>query len=217
MKELKIKRIYAASDMAAVQVPECMEHEKIEWQKIDVVNWKDFPYVPNVEFRVAHTGDRLLIHYRVTEASVRAVAVQDDGRVWEDACCEFFVQPAEEGNYYNFECNCAGKLLLHGGVKGDRPSAPEQILKHVQRWASLGVEPFEERIGKCHWELALIIPVSALFRHDIKDFSGKVMRANFYKCGDLLQTPHFLSWNPIQLPKPQFHCPEFFGKIEFEN
>lgn len=217
MKELKIKRIHAASDLAAVQVPECMEHEKIEWQKIDVVNWKDFPYTPSVEFRVAHTGDRLLVHYRVTEASVRAVAAQDDGRVWEDACCEFFVQPAEEGNYYNFECNCAGKLLLHGGVKGDRPSAPEQILKQVQRWASLGTDPFEERMGKCHWELALIIPVSALFRHDVKDFSGKVMHANFYKCGDLLQTPHFLSWNPIQLPKPQFHCPEFFGKIEFEN
>lgn len=217
MKELKIKRIHAASDLAAVQVPECMEHEKIEWQKIDVVNWKDFPYTPSVEFRVAHTGDRLLVHYRVTEASVRAVAAQDDGRVWEDACCEFFVQPAEEGNYYNFECNCTGKLLLHGGVKGDRPSAPEQILKQVQRWASLGTDPFEERMGKCHWELALIIPVSALFRHDVKDFSGKVMHANFYKCGDLLQTPHFLSWNPIQLPKPQFHCPEFFGKIEFEN
>lgn len=217
MKELKIKRIHAASDLAAVQVPECMEHEKIEWQKIDVVNWEAYPYVPDVKFRVAHTGDRLLIHYRVTEASVRAVAEHDDGRVWEDACCEFFVQPAEEGNYYNFECNCSGKLLLHGGAKGDRPSAPEQVLKQVQRWASLGTEPFEERIGECHWELALIIPVSTFFRHNIKDFSGKVMRANFYKCGDLLQTPHFLSWSPIQLPEPQFHCPEFFGKIEFEN
>lgn len=217
MKELKIKRIHALPEMAAERVPECMEHEKIEWQKIDVVNWKDYPYAPDVEFRVAHTGDRLLIHYRVTEASVRAVAAQDDGRVWEDACCEFFVQPAEEGNYYNFECNCAGKLLLHGGVKGDRPSAPEQTLKQVKRWASLGTEPFEERMGECQWELALIIPVSAFFRHDIKDLSGSVMRANFYKCGDLLQTPHFLSWSPIQLPKPQFHCPEFFGKIEFEN
>ena len=37
-----------------------------------------------------------------------------------------------------------------------------------------------------------------------------------YKCGDKLQTPHFLSWAPIDLPKPKFHCPEFFGELVFE-
>lgn len=215
MKELYIKKIKVTPNLPANLVPECLDKENIEWQSIKEVNWEAYSYAPKVEFRIAHAGDCLLVHYRVTEASVRAVAAQDDGRVWEDACCEFFVQPAEEGNYYNFECNCAGKLLLHGGVKGDRPSAPENILRQVQRWASLGNEPFEERIGECHWELALIIPVSAFFRHSITDLSGMTMRANFYKCGDLLQTPHFLSWNPIQLPKPQFHCPEFFGKINF--
>ncbi len=41
-------------------------------------------------------------------------------------------------------------------------------------------------------------------------------RANFYKCGDKQHTPHFLSWNKIDLPEPCFHCPEFFGKILFE-
>ena len=40
--------------------------------------------------------------------------------------------------------------------------------------------------------------------------------ANFYKCGDKLQTPHFLSWNPIDLEKPNFHCPEFFGMLRFK-
>lgn len=215
MKELRIKKIKITPGLSANLVPECLDKENIEWQSIKEVNWEAYPYAPEVEFRIAHAGDCLLVHYRVTEASVRAVATQDDGRVWEDACCEFFVQPAEERNYYNFECNCTGKLLLHGGVKGDRPSAPENILSQVKRWASLGNEPFEERIGECHWELALIIPVSAFFKHSITDLSGMTMRANFYKCGDLLQTPHFLSWNPIQLPKPQFHCPEFFGKINF--
>ncbi|MCF0172470.1 MAG: hypothetical protein HUJ91_01855, partial [Bacteroidales bacterium] len=27
---------------------------------------------------------------------------------------------------------------------------------------------------------------------------------------------HFLSWNPIGTPTPDFHCPEYFGTIEFE-
>ena len=79
-----------------------------------------------------------------------------------------------------------------------------------------GTEPFEERVGECTWEVALVIPTSAIFRHSVDSLDGKVMRANFYKCGDLLQTPHFLSWNQIDLPQPKFHCPEFFGEVMFE-
>ena len=45
---------------------------------------------------------------------------------------------------------------------------------------------------------------------------GKEIRANFYKCGDELDKPHYLSWNPINLEKPNFHCPEFFGTLFFE-
>ncbi|WP_449033796.1 carbohydrate-binding family 9-like protein, partial [Prevotella sp.] len=26
---------------------------------------------------------------------------------------------------------------------------------------------------------------------------------------------HFLSWNPIDLPAPDFHRPDFFGEIRF--
>ena len=46
---------------------------------------------------------------------------------------------------------------------------------------------------------------------------GARMKANFYKCGDKLQTPHFLSWNRIDLPSPNFHRPDFFGTLEFER
>ena len=216
MKEISIKKI-VADHIEADQVPTVLDKEAIAFQPIDTVNWKEYPYQPKVEFRVAHTGDNLLLHFRVTEASVRAVAPHDMGRVWEDACCEFFVQPGEEPVYYNFECNCAGTLLLNCGIVGDRKPAPEEVVKSVKRWSSLGREPFEERIGECSWELCEVIPVSALFNHDVKDFSGKTLKGNFYKCGDLLQTPHFLSWSPIDLPKPCFHCPEFFGTLHFEG
>ncbi|MDE6269894.1 MAG: hypothetical protein K2M12_03440, partial [Muribaculaceae bacterium] len=45
---------------------------------------------------------------------------------------------------------------------------------------------------------------------------GKQLRANFYKCGDLLSTPHFLSWNRVDTPHPDFHRPEYFGAIKFD-
>ena len=216
MKDLIIKKIETGA-VEASAVPALFDAQGIEWNTIACVNWLEYPYQPEVKFRVAHIGDAILLHYQVTEASVRAVALADDGRVWEDACVEFFLSPEGNDFYYNFECNCAGKLLLHGGEAGsERPGASEDVLKSVKRWASLGTEPFEEKVGECTWEVALVIPTSAIFRHSIDSLNGKVMRANFYKCGDLLQTPHFLSWSPIDLPKPKFHCPEFFGELMFE-
>lgn len=216
MKNLVIKKIETGA-VEASAVPALFDAQGIEWNAIACVNWAEFPYQPEVKFRAAHTGDAILLHYQVTEASVRAVALADDGRVWEDACVEFFLSPEGNDFYYNFECNCATKLLLHGGpAGGERPTASEEVLKSVKRWSSLGTEPFEERVGECTWEVALVIPASAIFRHEIETFNGKTMRANFYKCGDKLQTPHFLSWAPIELPKPKFHCPEFFGELVFE-
>ena len=216
MKNLIIKKIETGA-VEAPAVPALFDAQGIEWNAIACVNWPEYPYQPEVKFRVAHISDAILLHYQVTEASVRAVATHDDGRVWEDACVEFFLSPEGNDFYYNFECNCAAKLLLHGGpAGGERPGASEDVLRSVKRWASLGTEPFEEKVGECTWEVALVIPTSAIFRHSIDSLDGKVMRANFYKCGDLLQTPHFLSWSPIDLPKPKFHCPEFFGELMFE-
>ena len=110
----------------------------------------------------------------------------------------------------------AGELAGAGAGRADRRHAPQEVLDKVQRWASLGREAFEERVGECSWEVALVVPYSAFFLHRITSLDGQTIRANFYKCGDNLETPHFLSWNPIELEKPNFHCPEFFGMLRFK-
>lgn len=219
MKELHVHEITGHSLVPAKDIPALLDENHIEFQTIDCVNWNAYPYRPEVEFRMAHTGEAILLNYRVKEESIRAVAAEDNGRVWEDSCCEFFFQlpeDQEENIYYNFECNCGGTLLIGGGRPGDRPHAPLEITRKVDRWTSLDKAPFEERMGECSWQLALCIPKEAFFRHQLKGFKGMTARANFYKCGDLQHTPHFLSWNKIDLPEPCFHCPEFFGKILFE-
>lgn len=217
MKTLFVPKI-ACSMEEAFAVPDTMDSYGLEFETIENINWpENYPYRPEVKFRIAHTGIGILLHFQVTEESVRAVAGEDGGRVWEDSCVEFFLSPEGNDHYYNFECNCIGNLWLHGGEKDtERIEASEDVFRSIKRWSSLGMTPFEEQVGERTWEVALTIPVSALFNHSIMNLSGKLMRANFYKCGDLLQTPHFLSWNPIDLPEPNFHCPEFFGKLDFE-
>ena len=203
----------------AEDVRALLESEGVEVQYIDRVNWADqYPHKPNVTFKLAYTDDAFLLHYSVQEKELRAVVDADNGRIWEDACVEFFIAPFEHDFYYNFEFNCIGKLLLHGGAKGDRIPAPEAVLKQIKRWSSLGNEPFELKEGENHWELSVIIPFTAFFRHENdRILEQDSLLGNFYKCGDKLPAPHFLSWSPITTEKPNFHTPEFFGSLKLEK
>ena len=74
---------------------------------------------------------------------------------------------------------------------------------------------FEEtRLGH-PWELTVGIPASALFRHNIDTWQGLKARINLYKCGDRLSCRHYLSWRPIDSPKPDFHTPRCFVAVQF--
>lgn len=213
---MKVKKINGRPQNAQ-DIPMILDNEYINYQSIQIVNWPAYPYKPEVSFRIAHTEDAILLHYKVTEDSVRAKYGEDNGNVWTDSCVEFFSIPAGDGIYYNLECNCIGTILLAAGaVRNNREHASQEITRQVQRWASLGNQPFEERVGECMWEVALLIPYSVFFKHAIKNLDGMDINANFYKCGDELQTPHFLSWNPIKIENPDFHRPDFFGVLEFE-
>lgn len=216
IKKMEVKKIIQ-TNIIPESIPALLDKEKVAFHSINSVNWKAYPYCPEVQFRIAHTADAILLDYRVTEASVRAIASSDNGAVWKDACVEFFSVPAGDGIYYNMECNCAGTLLIGvGGAREGRERAPQTVLNSVLRWSSLGRKPFAELVGECSWELTLVIPYSAFFKHKIVSLDGTTIRANFYKCGDELQTPHYLSWNPIDLERPNFHCPQFFGELHFE-
>lgn len=201
----------------AADIPAAIQAAGIADTSIDNVNWPDaYPYKPRVEFAAAHTGDALLLHYRVEEQSVRAIARQDHEHIWEDSCVEFFCMPAGDGIYYNVECNCTGKLLVAVGKdRNERLAAPAEIMQSIDRWASLGTTPFDTRLEPTKWELALRLPIAAFFKHKFDSFDGLTASGNFYKCGDCLPVPHFISWNPITTENPDFHRPEFFGQIKF--
>lgn len=215
MKELTVRRIVAL-EVKPEEVADLLDRAGVEFQSIGTVNWPDYPYAPEAAFRIAHTGDSILLQYKVRERTSRARYGEDRGDVWTDSCVEFFCSPAGDGLYYNLETNCIGTLLLCCGVgRKGREYAPEEVERSVLRYASLGREPFEER-SEGEWTLSLVVPAKVFFRHAVGCLDGIEMKANFYKCGDGLQEPHFLSWNPIPVPSPDFHRPEYFGFLRFE-
>lgn len=215
MNRLSVSRI-ASLPAVAADVPAMLDVLGVAFQPIDTVNWPaEYPYCPEVAFRMAWCPDGLLVHYRVKEQSVRAHYADDGGRVWTDSCVECFIRNADSDIYYNIECNCIGTLLAASGDgRHDRVPVAAELRRDVLRWASLGGTPFEERCEPTAWEVALVIPAALFVAHPIRLEAGAVLRANFYKCGDELCVPHFLSWNPIEVSQPDFHRPEYFGELE---
>lgn len=186
---------------------------------IAVCNWpKEFPYAPQVQLRMCHCGSHLILKWDVREKCTAAKESGDNCRTWTDSCVEFFFQPAGEDKYYNLEATCIGNLLMgwRSGRKGAIPATDEQ-LSLIERFPSLGREPFAERLGDNRWSLVLAVPANAYTHSDIKTFCGLKGRFNAYKCGDELSTPHFLSFAPITTQNPDFHRPEFFTEISFEG
>lgn len=187
-----------------------------EYQKIDNVNWSgEYPAKPDVEFAILHDGDNIFLRYNVKENCTMAVVTEDHGEVWTDSCVEFFVTFDDTG-YYNLESTVIGRSLLGFRQSRDNAtSAPSDVMAMIKRYPSMGSEPFSE-IKDTQWTLSLIIPKETFFAHNIETFSSLECSANFYKCGDNLSEPHFLSWNKIDNATPNFHLPQFFGELKFE-
>lgn len=191
---------------------------EIESLQLETVNWEEFPYRPEVSVQVAFNEEELFLQYQVNEQSVKAEVTKSNGKVWTDSCVEFFISPDGSYEYYNLEINAIGTVLLGFRKKGDPTvHATEEVISQIRRVSSLGDSPFPEIKGKTEWQITVAIPWEAFFKHDLKPVSGTKMRGNFYKCGDGLSVPHFVSWTRIKTEKPSFHEPDFFGGLEFEE
>jgi len=73
-----------------------------------------------------------------------------------------------------------------------------------------------QRLGTFEWEMVVVIPSSIFIHNEGLRFSKLISNANFYKCGDDTSKRHYLSWNPVKTPNPDFHRPEYFGTLNFK-
>ncbi len=185
--------------------------------KINIVNWPDeYPSKPEVSFSIAHDGQNIFLQYKVHEEEILGLVTEDNGEVWTDSCVEFFIA-FDDQSYYNIESTCVGRVLLgYRETEGQTEHASSDIMESIQRCPSLGFANRQKEQGDFHWTLTLMIPRTAFWKSNIETFEGLHVRGNFYKCGDNLSTPHFVSWTNINTPDPSFHQPAFFGELIFE-
>jgi hypothetical protein len=179
---------------------------------INQTPWMQYCYCPAVHFAMGYGIDCIFLKYYVSEKSIQAANGTINGPVYQDSCVEFFVSLNDEKAYYNFEFNCIGTAHAGYGEKREgRELLKDDLISQVKYQSVINNQG-----NDIHWELTVIIPFTLFCYHKVDTLAGKNCKANFYKCGDHLPTPHFVSWTNINSEEPNFHLPEFFGSLKFK-
>jgi hypothetical protein len=190
-------------------LPEKVEHP------IAHQNWVSAPHV-KAGFSIRHDGTSVYLYYQVKEPQVRAVNTGYNSNVWEDSCVEFFLSFDGDAGYYNFEFNAIGTILgAYGTDRHQRVRLSDNQLSQVVTTPSLGRDPIENLDHPTRWSMKVVIPISVLQFTKMNTLSGINGHGNFYKCGDKLEHPHYLSWQPVGTSSPDFHTPRYFGPLSF--
>ncbi len=217
MKTLKINKIHF-EDSLTIELAEKIFEQVTEFQLLETINWPEYPYKPDVKFKIAYCQNQILLKYYVTEESIRAIASNMNDDVYKDSCVEFFISTKSNDSYYNFEFNCIGiPSASYGSGRHNRELIDPELLQLIQVRSSLGNDTFEEKTGGHNWELMLMIPTDCMVKDENIELEGLTAKANFYKCGDDTIIPHFVSWNPIGTEQPDFHQPSYFGQLIFNK
>ncbi|MDR1918333.1 MAG: hypothetical protein LBQ65_01655 [Tannerellaceae bacterium] len=214
MKNLEVPYLPALDVLDLSSVGFLLEN-KSQRAYLDVINWVEYSYKPIVALDIARSDVSLYLRYFVKGNSLRAVYDKDNSPVHKDSCVEFFMKRMEDETYMNFEFNCIGTCDAARRISREsKTSLTEEEYASIRRYSNLERKPFHEKKGVYEWELVVAIPLR-LMGLDPQNMPEKVM-GNFYKCADETDAPHYISWNPVPVPTPDFHRPECFGEIYFE-
>lgn len=181
---------------------------------IDCNPWPIYQANAEAKFLMAHNGEAILLKYVIAEKYLVANEVTN-GNIHNDSCVELFIAFDEHG-YYNLEFNCLGFTKIgYGDGRNDRKLLPVDVIKQLSFSSKINANSTINSNDGFDWEIMLVIPKQIFIEHAIVSFNNLKAKGNFYKCGDGLPQPHFLTWNMIEAEAPDFHRKDFFGELEF--
>jgi hypothetical protein len=213
MKSLSIPYLPDLKPMSLEQAAEYIDESGTRFS-VETLNWpQQYGYRPITTVSAAHSKTDLYLLYQVHGNCLRAVNTRDNENVHEDSCVEFFVKLPDSDTYFNFEfnCSCVCKAARHFGTRDHFVYLSPSEMAEIERWSSIGKRAFNSMNGMFSWELCVRIPFR-LMDIDPENLPKKLL-GNFYKCADATDQPHYVTWNPVNTEKPDFHRPEFFGEI----
>lgn len=222
MKTYRVKRLSAPIKVDA-------DWAKAVWRDAEAIVLANHmgprpEHFPKTQAKLAYDDESLYVIFRVEDRYVRAVAEKHQDSVCVDSCVEFFFTPRtdpENAGYFNLEMNCGGTMLFNYQLipwKNRKPVS-EADLARIETATTLPKRVEPEVTAPTTWVVEYRLPFDLLSNY-IDEWTqpapGVEWRANVYKCADATSHPHWLTWSPVDHPRPNFHLPQYFGRLLFE-
>ncbi|HEY5370903.1 MAG TPA: carbohydrate-binding family 9-like protein [Hanamia sp.] len=224
MKKVSIYNVYKLSKPMKIDGI----WDKPQWKNIKAIDINNYmgeipKYRPTAQAKMKYDNDNLYIIFRVRRDYYVSCLTQTlNGPVWEDAAVEFFFSPDSSlpQDYFNIEINCGGTPLMGYNSSSKRKSIllDTNDIRKIIIAHSLPHKIDSEIVGPLTWTVECKIPLSVLecCSEVTRPKSNVVWRANFYQIASSGSNPHYITWSFVDNIKPNFHLPEFFGKLRFQ-
>lgn len=176
-----------------------------EYAFIDDYPWGGY-YAPDARANVEWDENGLWVTMCAKEETISAHETTFGGAVCRDSCLEFFVNPcpSAQKKYINIEINPRG--TMHIGVGEGREG--RYVLAEMPEGMHLSVSGHHD-----NWWAVRYYISNSLMEKLTGHAPEKVMAGNFYTCDETIH-PHFGTWSPVKAMMPDFHRPEYFGRLE---
>lgn len=201
--------------------------KKAAWKKIKAVKIENYmgkvsPFKPIVESKMMYDDSNVYVIFRVKDRFIRSLVQEYNGNVSGDSCVEFFFSPDSNNplHYFNLEVNAGGTPLIFyvaDSIKNHIKLKPDEI-KQIEIAHSLPNKVDPEITTPVTWTIEYRVPFAILekYSHITPPSSSVTWKANFYKTGSKTSNPNYITWSPVNFPRPNFHLPQFFGTLQFQ-
>jgi hypothetical protein len=200
---------------------------KTAWQGVDSIKLENrmgaLPdFIPITYAKMLFDDLNVYIIFKVQDRFVRIVTNEINGPVWEDACAEFFFSPdmTAPRKYFNLEMTGGGTpLMCYNTFPLELHYLDTADIKEIEIAHSLPELVPNEITDSITWTLEYSVPLALLekYANVSRPAPGVNWMANFYKCASNNSNPHYYTWSRVNNPTPNFHLPEYFGKLVFED
>lgn len=195
------------------------------WSRAEVAKVDEFPWYESgerwrAEARLLYDDEHLYFRMDSWDRHIVGLHTEPNQPVYLDSCAELFIKPgtAPELGYFNFEINCVGTMLLAFGTgRAGRVFVTPELARQVHIWHSIPGPVKYETAEDRFWAVEAVIPFAVMraYTELLPPMPGSEWRGNFQRCADGSSNPQWSCWNRIETERPDFHRPEFFGRLVF--
>jgi hypothetical protein len=200
---------------------------KAQWKNVRSINITNYmgtvpEFKPETQVKMLYDNDYVYVIFHVKDRYVKCITDRINGPVWQDSAVEFFFAPDPRLPllYFNLETNCGGTPLLSYNLVPRKESKRIDLddIKKVEIASTLPKIIDPEISNPVEWTLEYRIPLDVLEKYSnaARPQKGVEWKANFYKIAEITSNPHYITWAEVINEKPDFHRPEFFGRLIFD-